>query len=111
MFSGIQFHPEERPKWRILVHTRIQSLAADIVARRIAKRRKQVHVASHSDLAIAFRRCLHFGGRAREIENAEAAFFRRRFYRGNRHVTARWLPSVRRAKCSMTKPSNTASSQ
>ena len=29
---------------------------------RIAKRRKQVNVALHSDSAIAFRRCLHFGG-------------------------------------------------
>jgi hypothetical protein len=30
---------------------------------RIAKQRKQVDVAFHSDFAIAFRRCLHFGGR------------------------------------------------
>jgi hypothetical protein len=30
---------------------------------RIAKRRKEVNVAFHLDLAIVFRRCLHFGGR------------------------------------------------
>jgi hypothetical protein len=30
---------------------------------RITKRRKQINVAFHSDFAIAFRRCLHFGGR------------------------------------------------
>jgi hypothetical protein len=38
----------------------LQELA---VHTRIAKHRKQVDVAFHSDLAIAFRRRLHFGGR------------------------------------------------
>jgi hypothetical protein len=52
-----------RPPAPRRAHTRIRNFAEVAAHTRIAKRRKQVDVPFHSDFAIAFRRCLHFGGR------------------------------------------------